>query len=77
MQDLWLGARLLLLLAVANITPIAAKDLLGARWAWPLDGGTRALFRHRRRFLLPANPRNDAAGLCGRRRARRHPTDAA
>ncbi|MEJ8826783.1 CDP-archaeol synthase [Variovorax humicola] len=39
MQDLWLGARLLLLLAVANITPIAAKNLLGARWAWPLDGG--------------------------------------
>lgn len=41
MDDLWLGIRLLLLLGVANSAPIAAKRLLGARGAVPLDGGLR------------------------------------
>jgi CDP-2,3-bis-(O-geranylgeranyl)-sn-glycerol synthase len=27
------------LLALANYTPILLKQLLGQRWAWPLDGG--------------------------------------
>ncbi len=31
--------QLLVLLAVANGTPVAAKKILGDRWAWPLDGG--------------------------------------
>jgi CDP-2,3-bis-(O-geranylgeranyl)-sn-glycerol synthase len=35
----WLGLRLLLLLAAANIAPIAAKRWLGGRWSTPLDGG--------------------------------------
>lgn len=39
MEDLWLAARLLLLLAVANTAPIGAKHLLGTRWNWPLDAG--------------------------------------
>lgn len=41
MNDLWLSARLLLLLGLANSAPIAAKDLLGTRWSMPLDGGWR------------------------------------
>ena len=39
MDDLWLGVRLLVLLGAINAAPIVAKRLLGARWAWPLDGG--------------------------------------
>lgn len=41
MDELWLSARLLLLLGVANIAPIAAKHLLGTRWNAPLDAGRR------------------------------------
>ena len=41
MIDFWHGLELLLLLAVANNAPIAAKRLLGTRWAFPLDGGVR------------------------------------
>ena len=33
--------QLLVLLAVANGTPVIAKRLLGAHLAWPLDGGLR------------------------------------
>jgi CDP-2,3-bis-(O-geranylgeranyl)-sn-glycerol synthase len=40
-DELWLGLRLLALLAVANSAPIIAKRWLGARFAWPLDGGLR------------------------------------
>ena len=29
------------LLALANFTPIMVKNLVGRRWAWPLDGGLR------------------------------------
>ena len=39
MDAIWLGMRLLLLLGVANSAPIAARRLLGDRWAAPLDGG--------------------------------------
>ena len=39
MDDFWLALRLLLLLAVANNAPIAAKLLLGPRWDRPIDGG--------------------------------------
>jgi CDP-diglyceride synthetase len=31
--------QLLVLLTVANGTPVAAKKILGDRWAYPLDGG--------------------------------------
>jgi CDP-diglyceride synthetase len=31
--------QLLVLLAVANGTPVVAKKILGDRWAYPLDGG--------------------------------------
>jgi CDP-2,3-bis-(O-geranylgeranyl)-sn-glycerol synthase len=41
MEAVGLGLRVLLLLAVANSAPILAKRLLGARWAWPIDGGLR------------------------------------
>ncbi len=34
---------LLFLLMLANGTPVIAKRLLGARYAWPLDGGARFL----------------------------------
>ena len=39
MDVVWPGLRLLLLLAVANTAPIAAKRLLAARWDTPLDSG--------------------------------------
>jgi hypothetical protein len=39
MDDLLLSVRLLLLLGVANVAPIAAKHWLGTRWSAPLDGG--------------------------------------
>lgn len=41
MDDVLLGLRLLLLLAAANVAPIAGKRLLGTRAAWPVDGGLR------------------------------------
>jgi CDP-archaeol synthase len=41
LDDFWLSARLLLLLAVANTTPIIAKNAFGTRWNTPLDGGWR------------------------------------
>ena len=31
--------RVLVLIALANSVPVAAKTILGARFAWPLDGG--------------------------------------
>lgn len=36
---LWLGLKLLLMLAVANTAPLQAKKWLGERWAAPIDGG--------------------------------------
>jgi CDP-2,3-bis-(O-geranylgeranyl)-sn-glycerol synthase len=39
MDGIWLSVRLLLLLGVANSAPIAARRLLGDRWAAPLDFG--------------------------------------
>jgi CDP-2,3-bis-(O-geranylgeranyl)-sn-glycerol synthase len=39
MDAFWLGCRLLLLLAVANASPILAARLLRSRWRAPLDGG--------------------------------------
>jgi CDP-2,3-bis-(O-geranylgeranyl)-sn-glycerol synthase len=41
MDAAWECLRLLVLLATANVAPIAAKRLLGARGAVPLDGGLR------------------------------------
>ncbi len=41
MDDLWLGVRLLLLLTLANFSPIVARALLRGRGAAPLDGGLR------------------------------------
>ena len=40
-DDFWLGARLLLLLAVANGAPVVAKKVFGTRWSAPLDAGWR------------------------------------
>ena len=39
MDDFFLSLRLLLLLGVANSTPIVVKRLLGTRWSVPLDAG--------------------------------------
>lgn len=41
MDGFWLGLRLLLLLGLANTTPLVAKRWLGSRWVTPLDGGLR------------------------------------
>ena len=41
MDDLWLSVRLLLLLGVANASPVVATRLLDPRWRTPLDGGMR------------------------------------
>lgn len=38
---LWPVVRALLLLASANVAPLAAKKVFGDRAAWPLDGGLR------------------------------------
>lgn len=38
-DDLILGLRLLVLLAITNTAPLVAKRILGSRWSWPLDGG--------------------------------------
>lgn len=40
---------LLILLAVANVTPILANNLLGSRWSYPVDGRL-VLFDHQRLF---------------------------
>jgi len=39
MDGIWLSFRLLLLLGVANGSPMVARRLLGLRWRTPLDGG--------------------------------------
>ena len=39
MDTWWLGLRLLLLLAVANISPIVLKGMLGEQWNTPIDFG--------------------------------------
>ena len=39
MDDISLSLRLLLLLGVANSTPILLKRALGTRWNLPLDAG--------------------------------------
>src|SRR5581483_717337 len=41
MADIWLGFRLLVLLGVANASPLIVARLLGSRWNWPCDGGLR------------------------------------
>jgi hypothetical protein len=41
LDDLWLSLRLLLLLGVANASPVVATRLLDPRWRTPLDGGMR------------------------------------
>jgi CDP-2,3-bis-(O-geranylgeranyl)-sn-glycerol synthase len=43
MSHLWLLTQLLLLLGIANGTPVFATRLLRERFAWPLDGGLRFL----------------------------------
>lgn len=52
MDGLWLGVRLLLLLTLANFSPIVARRFLGERWAAPLDGGLR--WRDGRPLLGPS-----------------------
>jgi hypothetical protein len=47
-----LAAELLVLLIVANGTPVVATRLLGRRLAWPLDGGLMAW--DQRRWLGPS-----------------------
>lgn len=39
MDSWWLGLRLLLLLSVANISPIVLKSMLGDQWNTPIDFG--------------------------------------
>ena len=41
MDGVWLSVRLLVLLGVANVAPLLARRLFGARWQAPLDGGMR------------------------------------
>ena len=43
MDDLWVSFRLLVLLGVANASPLVATRLLDPRWRTPLDGGMRFL----------------------------------
>ena len=39
MDEIWSSLRLLLLLGVANTTPLVAKRWFGSHWQAPLDGG--------------------------------------
>ena len=40
-MDGWLIGRMLVLLALANATPLLVNAVVGKRWAYPLDGGVR------------------------------------
>ena len=40
-MQLFLVVQVLVLLAVANGTPVIAKDILGDRFAIPIDGGSK------------------------------------
>jgi CDP-diglyceride synthetase len=40
-MNVWLIAEMLMLLGLANGTPVIAKDILGDRFASPIDGGAR------------------------------------
>ena len=40
-MQVFLVAKLLILLLAANGTPVVAKRLFGKRFAWPIDGGAR------------------------------------
>ncbi|MGJ7519075.1 hypothetical protein ACSFA0_01105 [Variovorax sp. LT1P1] len=62
MHDLWLGLQLLLLLAVANNAPIAAKRPLGERWSCPLDGGF--MLRDGRPVLGPSKTVRGVVAAC-------------
>jgi CDP-2,3-bis-(O-geranylgeranyl)-sn-glycerol synthase len=48
----WLIYQLLLLLVIANATPVIASLLAGRRWNWPLDGG--CLFLDHKPLLGPS-----------------------
>jgi CDP-2,3-bis-(O-geranylgeranyl)-sn-glycerol synthase len=63
MEELWGGLRLLLLLGVANASPIVAKLVLGRRWSAPLDGGLR--FVDGRPLLGPAKTLRGVAASIG------------
>ena len=64
MDSFWLGLRLLLLLSVANISPIVLKGMLGARWNAPIDCGR--LFLDGRPVLGPSKTwRGVAAAVLG------------
>jgi CDP-2,3-bis-(O-geranylgeranyl)-sn-glycerol synthase len=59
--------QILILLTVANATPVIAKRILGNRFAYPVDGNItlydgRPLFGHRRRFGAVARARRDRGG---------------
>lgn len=62
---------LLLLVTIANGTPVLAKRLLGNRFAWPIDGGKRfpdgqPIFGHAKTFrgLILAVAATSAGALC-------------
>lgn len=52
MDGIWFALRLVVLLALANTAPIAAKRVLGTHWNRPLDGGVR--WRDGRPLLGPS-----------------------
>lgn len=57
-----LTAKLIALLLVANAAPVLAQAALGARWAWPVDGG-RMLADGRRLLGASKTWRGIAASL--------------
>ncbi len=52
MDGIWLALRLVVLLGLSNVAPIAAKRLFGTHGDWPLDGGLR--WRDGRPLLGPS-----------------------
>lgn len=64
LDDFWLSAQLLLLLAVANGAPVVVKHVFGTRWSAPLDAGWR--FVDGRPLLGPTKTvRGFAAAVAG------------
>ena len=61
MDEIWSSLRLLLLLGLANTTPLVAKRWFGPHWRAPLDDGL--MFFHGRPLLGSSKARSVAWSL--------------
>ena len=63
----WLIAQMLILLALANGTPVFASKIFGERFSWPIDGGLRFFERDGIENRLGHTQLVTTAGLCERK----------